>query len=66
MRELIDKLQVILTEVKDFEAAYSTETFADGRMLVEYKGKRYFAKFEEVENPDADIHKDIDRLKYWG
>lgn len=65
MFDLIDKLHRLINLAKDFEACYDSRTANDGKMLVEYKGKRYFVKIEEVENPSENIFNDMDILRYF-
>lgn len=65
MFELIEKLHRLINLAKDFEAGYDSKTANKGKMLIEYKGKRFFVKIEEVTNPSENIFKDIDRLRYF-
>lgn len=65
MDELIVALYDVLNMLKGFTAGYSTETFGDGKMLIEHKGVRYFLKVEKVEHPETEITKDIQKLRYW-
>lgn len=62
--ELIAKLHEVLNMIKDFRAGYSTKNAGDGYMMVEYKGKRYAVKIEEIKNPSENAVDDIDRLQY--
>lgn len=64
MRDLIIRLHEIINLIKDFTAGYGSETLSDGKMLIEYKGKRYAVKIEEIQNPSENVFKDIQRLKY--
>jgi hypothetical protein len=64
--ELIEKLFRILCEIKDFNAGYDTETSIDGKMIIEYKGKRYAVLIEKMgECKEEDAFKSIKKLKYW-
>lgn len=66
MSELIHKIQRILCEIKDFNAGFSSKTIGEGKMLIEYKDKRYAVFIEEMGNcNDEDTCEAIDRLKYW-
>lgn len=65
MGEIITKLHEVLNLLKGFRAGYSTETFRDGKMIIEHEGVRYFLRVEKVECPSEHITKDIDKLKYW-
>lgn len=66
MRELIHKLHLILCAVKDFEAGYSSDTVGEGKMLIEYKDKRYAVFIEEMGKcDDEDAFAAMKRLKYW-
>lgn len=65
MLSLVQKLHNILNLVKDFEAGYSSDTAENGKMLIIYKGKRYFLKLQEVDNPSDSVFDDIDKLKYF-
>jgi hypothetical protein len=64
--ELIQKLHRILCEIKDFNAGYSSKTSNDGKMMIEYKGKRYAVFIEEMGNcEEEDRFKSIERLNCW-
>lgn len=66
MIELIQKLQRILCEIKDFNAGYSSDTIGSGKMIIEYKDKRYAVFIEEMgKNDDEDTFSAIKKLKYW-
>ena len=66
MTELIYKLFTILCEIKDFNAGYDTETSVDGKMMIEYKGKRYAVLVEEMgECKEEDAFKSMKKLKHW-
>ena len=66
MRELIHKLHRILCEVKDFNAGYASDTIGSGKMMIEYKGKRYAVLIEEMGNcADEDAFSAIKKLKHW-
>lgn len=65
MDELIVALYDALNMLKGFRAGYSTETFRDGKMLIEHKGVRYFLKVEKVEYPETEMTKDIQKLRHW-
>ena len=63
MFDLVVKIHQVLNLIKDFEVGYSTAS--DGKFLICYKGKRYYAKLEEIENPSEDVFDDLKRIKYW-
>lgn len=63
--ELISKLHEVLNLIKDFTVGYSTKNASDGYMLIEYKGKRYAVKIEEIKHPNQDVIKDIESLQYF-
>lgn len=66
MTELIDKLFRILCEMKDFNAGYDTESSVDGKMIIEYKGKRYAVLIEEMGKcEEEDAFKSMKKLKHW-
>ena len=65
VKELIHKMHEVLNNIKNFEAAYSTESYGDGYMLIEYKGKRYAVKAVEIIDPSENIIKDIHDIKYF-
>jgi hypothetical protein len=66
VRELIHKIHRILCEVKDFNAGYSSDTIGEGKMLIEYKDKRYAVFIEEMGKcDDEETLKAMNRLKYW-
>lgn len=65
MGEVITALHKVLNLLKDFGAGYSTETFHDGKMVIEYSGVRYFLKIEKIECPSEKMTKDIEKLRYW-
>ena len=65
MGEVISALHKVLNLLKDFGAGYSTETFLDGKMVIEHKGVRYFLKIEKIEHPSESVVKDIEKLRYW-
>lgn len=66
MLEIITKLFQILNLSKDFEAGYDSATSDEGKMLIVYKGKKYFVKIEDAEADDEDVAAAFRRLKYWG
>lgn len=62
MTELIFKIHIILNLIKDFTAGYSTKSC--DQMMIDYKGKRYMATFEELcDVNDEEMIKTMD--KYW-
>ena len=63
--ELVTKVHKVLNEVKDFDVGYSSDTMANGYMLIEYKGKRYAVKAVEISNPSESIFEDIDQTQYY-
>ena len=63
-RKIISAIYDALSLMKGFEVGYSTDTFKEGRMIIDYEGKRYAVKLEEVKNPSADMSDDLDRLKW--
>lgn len=66
MIELIHKIQRILCEIKDFNAGHSSDTIGSGKMIIEYKGKRYAVLIEEMGNcDDEDAFSAMKKLKYW-
>lgn len=65
MGEVITALHEVLNLLKDFGAGYSTETFLDGKMVIEHKGVRYFLKIEKIGCPSEKMTKDIEKLRYW-
>ncbi len=62
MGYLIHKIYSILNEMKGFTPGITSRS--KNKMIIDYNGKRYIATFEEIENPDENIFKDID--KYLG
>lgn len=66
MIELIQKLYRILCEIKGFNAGHSSDTIGEGKMLIEYKDKRYAVFIEEMGKcDDEDTFSAIKKLKYW-
>lgn len=65
MLEIITKLFQILNLSKDFEAGYDSTTSDEGKMLIVYKGKKYFVKIEDAECDNEDVATAFRRLKYW-
>lgn len=65
MGKVIIALHEVLNLLKGFGAGYSSETFRDGKMVIEHEGVRYFLKIEKIDHPSENISKDIDKLKYW-
>lgn len=65
MHEIIIKLHEILNMLKGFSAGYNTDTMSQGRMLVEYNGKRYCLELREIEHPSENVFDDIRKLKYY-
>ncbi|MBQ2397458.1 MAG: hypothetical protein II304_10590 [Bacteroidales bacterium] len=66
MIELIQKLHRILCEIKDFNAGHSSDTIGSGKMIIEYKDKRYAVFIEEMGKcDDEDTFSAMKRLKYW-
>lgn len=62
MRELIIKIHMVLSLMKDFVAGYSTRSF--DQMMIDYKGKRYMVTLKELcDVDDEDMLKTMDR--YW-
>ena len=46
--QLIIEMNMVLNLIKGFTAGYSTSS--DNKMMIDYRGKRYIATFEEVCN----------------
>lgn len=65
MGEVIIALYGVLNLLKGFGAGYSSETFREGKMVIEHEGVRYFLKLEKIDRPSEKISKDIDKLRYW-
>lgn len=65
MNEIIIELHKILNMLKGFSAGYGSDSLAQGRMLVEYDGKRYCLELREIEHPSENIFDDIRNLKYY-
>lgn len=63
-REIITKLHEVLNMIKGFTAGYSSATFEDGYMMIEYNGKRYVVKLTEIQNPSENPVDDLDRLRW--
>lgn len=62
MRELIIDIYTILNYTKDFNAGCSSRS--SDQMMIDYKGKRYMATFEELCNADdEDMFETMN--KYW-
>lgn len=58
MREMINRIQNILDQMKGFTVGTSTKS--EDKMIIDYKGKRYVVTLEEIENPNEDVFKDLD------
>ena len=66
MSELIQKIYRVLTEIKGFNAGYSSETSKDGKMIIEYKGERYAVLIEKMgKSVEEDAFDALKRLKHW-
>ena len=65
VKELIIEMNDVLNHIKDFETTYSSKSYGDGYMLIEYKGKRYAVKAVEIANPRENILEDIADIKYF-
>lgn len=66
MEELINKLYTVLNLMKDFNSGYNSKTSSEGKMIIEYKGKRYAVFIEEMcKCEDEDAFDSIKKLKYW-
>lgn len=65
MGKVIIALHEVLNLLKGFGAGYSTETFHEGKMVIEHEGVRYFLKIERIASPSENFSKDIDKLRYW-
>lgn len=66
MTELINKLHRILCEIKGFNAGYSSKTSCDGKMIIEYQGKRYAVFIDEMGDCEEEsTFKAIDKLEHW-
>jgi hypothetical protein len=60
MNELIIKLHTTLNLIKGFVVGYST--MLPEQIMIDYKGKRYVATFEELcDSDDEDMYKTMDR-----
>lgn len=46
MTQLIIEINMVLNLIKGFVSGYSSAS--DNRMMIDYRGKRYLATFEEV------------------
>lgn len=62
--KVITTLHKALNMIKGFTAGYSTDTFGDGYMMIEYDGVRYAVKLEEIKTPSEDPADDLERLRY--
>ena len=65
MGEIIIRLHEIFNLLKGFRAGYGSETMEDGKMLIEYEGKRYCLELREIEHPSENVCDDIRKLKYY-
>lgn len=65
MNEIIIRLHEILNLLKGFSAGYGSDSLSQGKMLVEYNGKRYCLELREIEHPSEDVFDDIRKLKYY-
>lgn len=59
MRELIVGLQDILERVKGFTCGSSSKD--TDHMIINHNNKRYLISIKEIENPNEDMFKDIDK-----
>lgn len=64
MRQIIVQLHKILNMVKGFTAAYGSDTVGQGKMIIDYEGRRFSLTLKEIENPSVDICDDISQLKW--
>ena len=53
---IVEKLHVILNNVKGFSTGYS-DSIKD-KMIVQYDKELYLTKFEKIEVSEEDLHKD--------
>ena len=66
MSELIQKLFHIITEIKGFNAGYSSKTSKDGKMIIEYKGIRYAVLIEKMgKSVEEDAFDAMKKLEHW-
>ena len=66
MKELINKLFSVLILIKDFNSGYCSTTSSEGKMIIEYKGKRYAVFIKEMcKCEDEDVFDSIKKLKHW-
>jgi hypothetical protein len=61
MHELFWEIHKVMNLIKGFIVGYSA---TDGKMMFDYKGKRWVAEFREIENPKEDMVDDMRRIKY--
>ena len=64
-KELVFKIHQVLNLIKDFECGYSSKSAHEGKMIIQYMDKRFVVKMEQLDNPNEDFFKDIDRLEYY-
>jgi hypothetical protein len=65
MKKAIIKLHEVLNLLKGFEAGYGSDSLSQGKMLIEYEGKRFVLELREIPNPSENIFDDIRNLKYY-
>lgn len=61
---IIHALFDALTIIKGFDAGINSKTIRDGKMLIEYNGKRYAVQLTEIKEQSDDIIDDIAKLEY--
>lgn len=64
MKEVIWKLHEILNLIKGFTSGYASNALDDGKMLIEYNGRRFVLRIEKVERPSETFAMDVHRLRY--
>lgn len=65
MNSIIIKLHDILNLIKGFGVGYSSKSLSQGKMLIEYDGKRYCLELREIKCPSKTFLDDVRNLQYY-
>lgn len=66
MRNIIERIYRILNACKGFDVGYSSGTVSDGYFYIEYEGKAYAVKIEEMPmKENENIFSRVGKVQYY-
>ena len=64
MKDVFLKISEVLNMIKGFDVGYSGNSLCEGKMLVEYQGKRCVLEIREIKNHSENIWDDVRNVEY--